>query len=92
MHVIGILKVFFPPIPTKQHQEEEKRRKKEEAKARSSGVVAQQVVKFKVERRVSSDDLMLTDVSFLSYCCKVGEGKEERANLVVALLARSEKE
>lgn len=65
------IKAFVLTLPTthlsnprnSQRQEEEKRRKKEEAKARSSGVVAQQVVKFKVERRVSSDDLMLTDVS-----------------------------
>ena len=60
------LPLSLTPTPPMQHQKEEKRRNKEEAKARRSGVVAQEeVVKFKVERRVSSDELMLMDVSFL---------------------------
>lgn len=57
----------------KQHQVEEKRRKKEEAeRAKAKGLdpaSGDHVIKFKVERRVSSDDLMLMDVSScLSWC------------------------
>lgn len=45
-----------------EHQKEERKRKKEDeaqAKVRSLGPQGEPVVKFKVERRVSSDDLML---------------------------------
>lgn len=55
-------------LTPQQHQAEENRRKKEEAeRAKAKGLdpsTAGHVIKFRVERRVSSDDLMLTDVSF----------------------------
>lgn len=52
-----------------EHQAEERRRKKEEmerAKAKGLDPLQDHVIRFKVERRVSSDDLMLTDVRVLS--------------------------
>jgi hypothetical protein len=46
-------------------REEKRKRDEEERKARGMGVnpMLHGVVKFKIERRVSSDDLMLPDVS-----------------------------
>jgi hypothetical protein len=55
--------------PQPQHQAEERRRKKKEelewTKAQGLGLdpLRDTTIRFKVERRVSSDDLMLTDVS-----------------------------
>lgn len=73
---------YLDPLPNhttnapKQHQVEEERRKKEEAeRAKAKGLdpaSGDHVIKFKVERRVSSDDLMLMDVSSCLSCrCEV---------------------